>query len=407
MPKVILLTVLIALSCTQSVFAGKSWTAASADSTTYRLYLDENWPELIRTTKEVLAQSIDFKFLRQRLGFAYYQQRDFYASMKQYEQAYRMDPSDQVSLTYLYFAGLESGNVDYARYFAGQFSEANKLNYKQKGLRLVSGADVEYNLQVNAEPYRGNADYQRLGLSTDLGYTGHLYQTVSRFGQGVTSADSYNEYRSNLTQYEYYLLFSKQITAWFGVDVGYHRLATAFKTDYYDLALREVTETWDTLNYRGNLFFAGLRWKWNRIHLSLQSSYLNLEYNHLLQSGIQLGYALPGSRNLFLNNALWLMHDDNDSWWVSKHSLGMMLGRKCWLEGYRTFGKLNNFADLNGLYVYNSFDPILNRTGMGLFWYATTHLTFFGNFTYETKQNTYLLRTYHQESLTAGILWKI
>jgi hypothetical protein len=341
------------------------------------------------------------------LGYAYYQKRNFYASMQHYEQALKWDPTDQGTLTYLYFAGLETGLPAYARYFAGKFSAENKMNYHQRTFRPVSGLDVEYNYQWNNELYRSNPHYQRLGLSTDLGYSLSLYQTVSRFQQDASSADDYNDYRSNILQNEYFVLLSKQFNAHFGLDVGYHYLFTKFHTETFDRTLQEVTETLDTLSYHGNLWFAGLHYKWNRFHFGLNASYLTMEYNHVLQTGVNVGFAIPGSHNLFLNNSVWVMKDDYDQWLVSKHSLGMLLGRQFWVEAYKTFGNLTNFADLNGLYVYNSFDPTLSRTGLSLYWYATPHITVFSNFTMETKQNTFLLQHYQQNALTGGILWKL
>lgn len=394
------------LACTL-LQAKAAWTPAQVDSLTYGLYLAEDWGQLIQTGHEALKQGIDFKFLEQRIGFAYYQKRDFYASMRHYEQALVFDKHDQGTLTYLYYSGLETGNTAYARYYAGLLSTESKWNLKLKAFQPVNGLDAEYNYQTNTEAYRSNTNYQRLGIGTDLGYSWSLYQTVDRFQQSATSGDAYNEYRSLILQDAYYGLLSKQFNPHFGLDLGYHYLRTKFSTDIYDLSLREVTETVDTLAYHGQLYFAGLRYKWNRWHLGLTSSYLTLEYNHVLQTGLQVGFAFPGSHNLFLNNSLWLLHDDNDQWLVSKHSLGILLGKKYWLEGYKTFGSLKNFADLNGLYVYNSFDPTLSRQGLSLFWYATPHWTFFGNYSFEIKQNTYLLQQYNQQSFTGGLLWKL
>lgn len=377
------------------------------DSATYQSYLNEDWNKVIDTGKKAVQQGIDFKYLQQRLGYAYYQKRDFYASMRHYEQALKLDPTDQGTLTYLYFAGLETGNTAYARYFAGQFSAENKMNFHEQAVRPVSGVDFEYNYQWNKELNRSNPNYQRLGLSTDLGYTTTLYQTVSKFRQDADYTDAYNDYRSNIVQNEYDVLLSKQFNANFGLDLGYHYLHTKFHTETYDLTLKEVTETLDTLSYHGNLWFAGLHYKWNRFHVGLNASYLGMEYNHVLQTGVNVGFAFPGSHNLFLNNSVWLMKDDYDQWLVSKHSLGLLLGRKIWLEAYKTFGNLTNFTDLNGLYVYNSFDPTLARVGGSLFWYATPHITVFSNYALETKQNTFLLQQYQQQSLSGGILWKL
>lgn len=383
--------------------ARQSLTPAYVDSVTYRCYLDGDWGGVIALGKEAIRQGIDFNYLEQRMGYAYYLKSDYYASMRHYERALTFEPNDPNSLLYLHYAGLETGNTAYARYYAGKLSPVQKVS---KVLRLVGSLDYEYNHSWNNELNRSDPDYQRIGLGSDLGYTFSLYQSFSRFNQKADYSDTYNQYRSAIRQDEYYVLASKTLTANVGVDLGYHAVKTTFNTDVWDLTLQELAETYDPVTYKGSLWFGDLHAKWNRLHLSLRSSYMDLSYNTAWQYGIQVGFALPGKGKLFINNALYWLKDDNADWWVSKHSIGMLLLPKCWVELSKTFGSLNNFVDANGMYLYNSFDPTLSKAGLSVFWYSTAHLTLFGNFSLETKQNTYLQHTYQQNALTGGIAWK-
>jgi len=401
-----ILTLFLLLMMLTPANAQESMTAAYVDSVTYQAYMIGDWDRVLETGKRALKSGIDFKFLQQRMGYAYYLKSDYYASMRHYEKALKDDPSDQTSILYLYYAGLESGNASYARYYAGKLSAAQKKNNHLKAVHLVSALDFEYNDQWNNEPTRSNPQFERIGLGTDLGYSLHVYQTFSEFNQNSSYADTENEYRSTIFQDEYYLLVSKSLTPNFGIDIGYHGLKTVINTDVWDLTLHELTETYAPVTYNGKLFFGDLHYKWNRLHLGISASTLNLEYNHVLQSGAHLGLALPGKNKLFFRNSVYLMNDDNDQWLVSKHSIGMLFFKKFWLELSKTFGDLKNFVDLNGMYVYNSFDPTLSKAGLSLFWYPNTHLTLFSNFSLETKQNSYLLNNYKQNSLTGGIAWK-
>lgn len=402
-----ILTLLIYMLAVTAVKAQSVWTPAYVDSVTYQSFLEEDWDRVIKIGRYAVRQGINFKYLQQRMGYASYQKADYYEAMRYYEKALTFDPTDQGSLTYLYFSGLETGNSAYSRYFAGKFSAENKRNYHQKAIRPVGGLDVEYNYQWNKELNRSDPSFERIGLSTDLSYSASLYQSVSKFRQNADYADDYNEYRSTILQDEYYVLLSKYFNANFAVDLGYHYVHTKFRTAVYDLTLQEVTETIDTLSYHGNLWFGGVRYKWNRFHFGVSTSYLSMEYNHVLQTGMQVGVALPGKQHFFLNNALYLMTDDVDTWMVVKNSIGMLLGKKFWLEAYQTLGNLDNFADLNGMYLFNSFDQTLSRKGLSLFWYVHPHWTLFSNFTLEMKLNSYLDNSYLQQSLTGGIIWKL
>ena len=69
-------------------------TFLSVDSTTYQCYLTGDWDKLIDTGKAALGQGIDYKRLRQRMGYAWFAKGDFYASESQYEKALVFDESD-------------------------------------------------------------------------------------------------------------------------------------------------------------------------------------------------------------------------------------------------------------------------------------------------------------------------
>lgn len=400
------LTLMILLMTVSAVDAQKVWTPAYVDSMTYHYYVEGNWDEVVKMGKSAVNQGTDFKYLQQRMGYAYYLKSDYYASMRHYEKALKYDSNDQTSLLYLYYAGLESGNAAYARYYGGKLSADNKRNNHLKTLRPVSILDLEYNYQWNNQLNRSNPQYKRIGISTDLDYSLSVYQTFSKFDQKASYTDAYNDYRSTILQDEYYVLVSKLLTANFGIDVGYHAVKTTINTDVWDLALNELSETSAPVTYSGKLWIGNLHYKWNRLHLGVSASSLTFDYNHILQTGANIGLALPGKAKMFLNNSIFLMNDDNDQWVVSKHSIGLLFFKKYWLELSKTFGSLNNFVDLNGMYVYNSFDPTLAKTDLSLFWYANPHLTFFSCFSLETKLNSALLTNYSQNSLTGGIVWK-
>lgn len=400
-------TILIVFCCIMAeLHAQEPINQAYADSVTYQAYLVGDWDRLIELGKKAQQQGIDFKFLEQRMGYAYYLKANYYASMRHYEKALIYDSNDQTSLLYLYYNGLETGNAAYARYYAGKLSPVMQASNHQKAIKPIRSLDYEFSHSWNKELNRTNPTYQRIGIGTDLGYSFSLYQTYSKFNQKADYSDSYNQYRSAITQEEYYLLAGKSFSADFGLDLGYHSIKTTFNTDVWDLTLQEQTDTYDPLVYKGYLWFAGLHYKWNRLHLSASTSYMDLSYNTVYQQGLQVGVALPGKQQLYLSNAVYLLADDNDQWLISKHTIGMLFFKKYWMELSKTFGNQNNFVDANGLYVYNSFDPTLSKTGLSLFWYCNAHLTLYGNLSLETKQNSFLLTNYQQNALTGGIIWK-
>ena len=58
----------------------------SVDSTTYKYYNSGNWDKLIETGKDAIASGIDYKFLRQRLGYAYFSKGNYFNSRANFEK---------------------------------------------------------------------------------------------------------------------------------------------------------------------------------------------------------------------------------------------------------------------------------------------------------------------------------
>jgi len=51
------------------------------DSLTYNYYLNGNWNELITLGKQATNDSIDFKYLQQRMGYAYFVKGNYFAAI--------------------------------------------------------------------------------------------------------------------------------------------------------------------------------------------------------------------------------------------------------------------------------------------------------------------------------------
>ena len=377
-----------------------------ADSVTYGQYMRGSWDSLIITGKKAIRDDIDFKYLRQRIGYAYFQKGDYPESIKYYEKAYYFDKYDEITNLYLYYAATNIGEYSYAMYHAGKLSEETQNFIGLKPFVPLSFADLEYNHKWNNQTNRSDPDYLKIGLNTRLNYSWNLYQAFSRYSQDANYADEYNEYRSKISQFEYYALLSKSIGPKFGFDIGYHFIKSNFDTQTWDLVLNEMTESNDTLNYPGHLFFTKIRYKLNRFNISSSASLYSTSFNKTYQIGLNLGTGLPGRNNIYLWNSIYYMKDNYDSWLVSSHSAGLSLLKKFWLEASATFGNLSNFAEMNGMYVYNSFDPTSLKTGLSLYFYMNKHVNIFVNYSIEKKQNIYLLNNYIQNSISSGLIYK-
>lgn len=362
---------------------------AKTDSITYSLYYFGKWDELIEYGNNAIANNIDFKWLRQRLGYAWFMKRNYFNAMKHYEKAYEFDKTDETTVLYLYYSGLNTGNSAYARYYAEEFSDETKKYFKLNAFKPVDALDVEYNYKISDYALRSGANYYRGGINSQLSYRLNLYQTYANFRQDLDYGTI------QLKQNEYFGLLTYSLTPKTYLSGGYHYINTFVKSET------------EQNNYPGNLFFGKVQQNIHRYDVSASASVFNTEFGKVTQIGTHFGVAMPGKLFPYLKSSAFYLNDYGYKRVIFKQTAGAFVLKKIWAEANLTLGYLNNFADLNGLYFYNSYDPTVFRAGFTSYVYVNKNIIFSANYTYNRKEVVETLYRYNQNSMTGGIIWKL
>ncbi|HEY6914187.1 MAG TPA: hypothetical protein VI413_05875 [Paludibacter sp.] len=413
------LLIFVLLFVSFAVKAQDSHYDLRVDSVTYQYYLNADWDNLIDTAKQAIKDSVDFKFLRQRLGYAYFAKGNYYASQQQYEKALAFDMGDIDTRIYLYYCGLYTCNEATTRYRAGQLTNELKQSFGIKPFRILNSVDLEYSYKTNDNATRGNPGFCRVGINSLLGYRLNLYQSFSTYAQvnkatylsgglfNVRTDDS-----TSIRQNEYFALLDWTVTTHISINIGYHYLGLNIfnnATDTYQVSNNQQFRTVrsSTQNMPGNLFCSKLSFSLNRFDFALTGSILSYDSILTQQYGVHAGVVLPGKLNFYLKSSLYGMLDPNINRLIFSQTAGALLFKKLGVEGNITWGNLNNFTDNNGLYIYNSLDPTTFRTGLTAYWYLLPKISLFGNYTYDTKLIEENNTNYNQHSFSCGIIWKI
>ncbi|MDD3321325.1 MAG: hypothetical protein PHS59_07765 [Paludibacter sp.] len=380
-------------------YAQQNYTFATVDSLSYNYFVNGNWNELINISKEAEHQKIDFKYLQQRVGYAYFMKKDYYKAIKHYTKSLIFDKTDEISHLYLYYSALNIGDESMARYHFSLLSLKLQESLDTKKFSLISAIDLEYNYKINNSELRTNPNYTRIGVNSSLGYRLNLYQTLSRYNQTTDYVDitQQDEYFGSLS----YSLFDRT-----NINFGYHYVNTKITTDP------------DSYLYPGKVLYGKLSQRINRFDIGINASVFNSDLANASQLGIEIGYVIPSKVNLYLKSSIYNVksttYDLEDIDTVSTNSIifsqkiGLFALKNIWLEASLTLGNLNNFVDTNGMYLYNSTDPTTFRTGTSVFWYLNKHLIIYSNYTFDHKliiDDTQ--ENYKQHSITGGIIWKI
>jgi hypothetical protein len=219
-----------------------------------------------------------------------------------------------------------------------------------------------------------------------LGYRLSLYQSVSYYVQTIDG--------TRTKQPEYFALLKWQATPKILIKGAFHGINTKIMS----------------YSYPAYLGFLGVSSQIKRLNLEGNVSVLSLDTSTVQQYGIQATVNLPGKSGIYFSSGLTGITENGTSRAVFSQSVGLKCLKNFWAEGNVTLGNLNNYNSLNSLYVYNSYDPTVFRTGMTLFYLLNQHITLIGNFTYDQKEfgnNLSNNQYYNQLSISGGIKWRL
>jgi len=356
------------------------------DSVTYQYFIKGQWKELIDLTKKSESQGIESKFLYQRAGYAYFMTSDYFMAREKYENALKFDRMDPITLEYLYYCGLNTGLEESARYYARNLDPETLKRLGIVSLKPIDALDMELNYKSNDATTRSDPYYYRVGIKTQLGYRLSLYQSVSYYGQKVDA--------SRIKQPEYYALIKWSMSPNVQIKGAFHGINTKIGIN----------------NYPAYLGFLGISSQFKRLNLGGNVSVLSLDTATVKQFGIEATVNLPGKSGVYFTSGLNGISESGSSRAVFSQSVGLKCVKNLWVEGNVTLGNLKNYNSLNALYVYNSYDPAVFRTGVTLFYLLNQHITLIGNFTYDQKEfgnNLNNNQYYNQLSISGGIKWRL
>jgi hypothetical protein len=364
----------------------------NVDSLTYRYFKSGDWNNLIKLGSEAIDHEIDYKYLRQRLGVAFFSNGDYIKARQHFEKASSFDSFDTFTLAYLYYSYLNTTQVEYAGYFVGKMPQDLRKSLSVKSFQPVESIDFEYCFKFAGISLRSNPQYYHLGINSMLGSRLGLYQMISNYKQSIKVQGAGQNENVKDNQPEYYALLKFTVSPHLMLKTAYHYLYATFSTT----------------KSNANLGFFGLSANFSRFNFEADMSVFQTGQYLVRQSGIQAGVAFSRNLNMYLNSKLSLTTQQNKNRFIYNQKAGFKLSKKVWLEGNGTLGYLTNYNDYNAMYVYNSIDPTAFRAGSTLFINAGQHITIWANYSFERKElNENSLYHYNQYSYLGGVKWKL
>ena len=373
------LLIILLLATPVGLFGQQKPTPEIVEQQSYDLYMLGSWSDLIALQSEAQKQNIDSKYLRQRTGYACFMMKDYLSAQIQYEKAYQFDKTDPITLEYLYYCGVYRGDYVYAQCWAGRMPEELQQKLDVMEIMPFDAIDLEYNYKAVDATTRSDASYYRIGLNLRFSHTVTMYNSYSGYAQKVDG--------DKVSQPEYYGIMTVSILPRLRLRAGYHGLFASVG-DY------------KATSNMGIVAIYGEPGRW-----SLGASGFVME--NTSQYNFSAGYRFKGHNDIYVNSIFTGLSNAGTVRPVYTQNAGVKIYRSLWNESFVTFGTLNNYATLDGLYVYNSLDPTRFRAGTTFFWLPVPKLMFTLNYTYDKKEIADNGSKYNLHSVSLGLKWKI
>lgn len=357
------------------------------DSTSYALYQQTAWKELLQYGKAALAGGQDFPLLRLRLGYAAFQLGNYSEAIRHYEAVLREDRANAVAHQYIYWSRLNLNQPETAM-AEHAWLDATALGHPVPARAKLTAAGTEVSFKQTTYTTRGNPFYARGFLEHRLSPRLHWHHSVATYQQTIREpllTGVRNNNNISIGQFEYYSRATLNLGRHWQLKGAWHYLHTPF----------------NNLVYNNHLFLGGL--KYLGTYFDLQADYVggNLTDSTVGQFNMQLGLYPLGNLNLYsFSTAMARQGGFN-----FRQVLGLRVMKNTWLEANATLGEFRNLAENEALYVYNAIDDNTFKGGAQALFLFRGGMRASAGYTYEKRRLFGRDILFNQHSITGGLSW--
>jgi tetratricopeptide (TPR) repeat protein len=166
--------VILVLLVTKGI-AQDTLTSENVEQKSYQLYLDKNWPELIKFGNNAVHKGFDYFYLQLRIGVAYYEKKNYNLAEGHFRKALAFNSADELTQEYLYYCYLFVGRYEEARLWSKGFSStlAEKIGTNKQSrigfILLEGGSKVTDSVAYYDKNRKTNSNYYNSPIYFQLG----------------------------------------------------------------------------------------------------------------------------------------------------------------------------------------------------------------------------------------------
>lgn len=417
-----------------------------ADTETYALWQKGDWKNLIKVGKQTLNSSIDFYYLRVRMGIAYYETKNYHAAIYHFEKAYQINQQEAYLKEYLYYSYLFAGRYMESQIIYSTFDSSLKesIGYMEKS--FIDGISLQYGFRITADdsaienfpadytaPNDGLQEITRslntlsIGLRHDINpkfSLNHAYTNIQKesFEHLILNGTIETTDKSETSINQYYLSGNSRVGKSLNLLYGIHIINIRYPVEVtYFRQGNEFTAT-ETAAGTDLVGFVSLYKNLRYFTLGATTSFANLNSAVQAQGDLSLALYPLGNLNLYaVSTASFQREVYTNNKYNNELIFNQLIGLKTlkflWLEGYMTFGNLSNFVANDGGSVFNGLGAIKQRVGGRAIVLINPRLNFKISYTYNQMESYFIESMnvdkkynpieYNNHSITGGLVWNL
>jgi hypothetical protein len=342
------------LAFTSNAFAQNEFKTLDAE--TYDYYLKGDYRNLKKSADKLLAEEIDYYYLRMRLGITAFNCQKYSESAANLKKALEFNSSDTLSPEYLYYNYLYSGRKADARLFLVTLPPESKdhiLISAEKSFSYSVFAGSSFS-GFNQETPVSTRLYRESLKSAYSFYVGIEAEFFKRFS-GTLAVTSFTKTgRYNAYEFRYGTDFSLTQAQIYG------KLSAAFFPGW-EISVFGNTATYSALQVTDSLINeftagAGISKNWWRIRAEAEISVSNFSNSMQVREEGHITWLPQGNLNMYLTTGGMYQWDFNwGGTYQVNEEIGYRITKNLWMETGFIMGNSFLYARNQGYNMNNSF----------------------------------------------------
>lgn len=357
------LIILIFLSSYFASSAQNEFNFKTVEDSSYALYLKKDWKQLERFGAEAIKSKIDYFYLRERMGIAFYEQQKYQLAVSQFEKANTFNSSDELTQEYLFYSYAFNNRYDDALQLTKCFSTDLKKKTGTEKSAPINLLQADFTAKIPEKSSIATPYY-----CFSLGFNHRITRGYSAFHSYSFSSQKYTGGTYN--QHRYYLSINIPLSKGFTMSPAFSVLLDQYVDTIFSPPphppQRPMPPQVRKRNFASFIGSLSVSKVFPYVKLDLTNSFSNLDTTYQIQHSLGLTvYPLANQKLSF--HVTGTLHTNN--FYKTIHPLvqaGVRFNAPQFfaMSVVYTYANIYNFHLYNGYLVQNGYDLLKHNVAV-------------------------------------------